>query len=140
MWPPLPKLNKGQIWIINHKQTKSCKEWKRTFKTNKKERKRVYKKKGKKLKMSNCLFDINNNNNAIRCCEVHLLLCQPPLDLLFVTDAVGDGSRQLGLDARKPWAEVTHVFIQLLDRHQSFLQLLHPERTQPHQCKKKKKR
>lgn len=60
------------------------------------------------------------------CVFVHLLLGQPPLDLLVVTDAVGDGSGQLGLNARKPRAEVTHVLIQLLHRHQSLLQLLHP--------------
>lgn len=45
------------------------------------------------------------------CVSVHLLLGQPPLDLLVVTDAVGDGSGQLGLYARKPRAEVTHVLI-----------------------------
>lgn len=56
----------------------------------------------------------------------HLLLGQPLLDLLVVTDAVGDGSGQLGLYATQPRAEVTHVLIQLLHRHQSLLQLLHP--------------
>lgn len=66
------------------------------------------------------------------CVSVHLLLGQPPLDLLVVTDAVGDGSGQLGLYARKPRAEVTHVLIQLLHRHQSLLQLLHPNNKQSH--------
>ncbi len=63
------------------------------------------------------------------CVAVYLLLGQPPLDLLVVTDAVGDGSGQLGLHARKPRAQVTHVLIQLLHRHQSLLQLPHPEHT-----------
>lgn len=57
---------------------------------------------------------------------MHLLLGQPLLDLLVVTDAVGDGSGQLGLYATQPGAKVTHVLIQLLHRHQSLLQLLHP--------------
>lgn len=57
---------------------------------------------------------------------MHLLLGQPLLDLLVVADAVGDGSGQLGLDATQPRAEVAHVLIQLLRRHQSLLQLLHP--------------
>lgn len=48
-----------------------------------------------------------------------LLLDQPPLDLLVVTDAVGDRSRQLGLYVRQPRAQVTHVLVQLLHCHQS---------------------
>lgn len=62
----------------------------------------------------------------------YLLLSQPLLDLLVVTDAVGDGSGQLGLHAAKPRAEVAHVLIQLLHRHQSLLQLLHPKHTDKH--------
>lgn len=60
-------------------------------------------------------------------CSAHLLLSEPPLDLLVVTNTVGDGSGQLSLDARKPGAEVTHVLIKLLHRHQGLLQLLHPK-------------
>lgn len=63
---------------------------------------------------------------VLGCVTAHLLLGQPLLDLLLVTDAVGDGSGQLGLYATQPRAEVTHVLIQLLHRHQSLLQLLHP--------------
>lgn len=50
-----------------------------------------------------------------------LLLDQPPLDLLVVTDAVGDRSRQLGLYVREPRAQVAHVLVQLLHCHQSLL-------------------
>lgn len=63
---------------------------------------------------------------VLRCVTAHLLLGQPLLDLLVVTDAVGDGAGQLGLYATQPRAEVTHVLIQLLHRHQSLFQLLHP--------------
>lgn len=66
------------------------------------------------------------------CVLGYLLLSQPLLDLLVVTDAVGDGSGQLGLHAAKPRAQVAHVLIQLLHRHQSLLQLLHPEHTHKH--------
>lgn len=61
------------------------------------------------------------------CVCLHLLLGEPPLDLLVVTNTVRDGSGQLGLNARKPGTEVTHVLIQLLHRHQSLLQLLYPK-------------
>lgn len=57
---------------------------------------------------------------------MHLLLGQPLLDLLVVAHAVGDGPRQFGLDAAQPGAEVTHVLVQLLHRHQGLLELLHP--------------
>lgn len=63
------------------------------------------------------------------CVTVYLLLSQPPLDLLMMTHTVGDGPGQLGLDAGQPRAEVAHVLIQLLHRHQSLLQLLHPKHT-----------
>lgn len=51
----------------------------------------------------------------------HPLLSQPLLDLLVVAHAIGDGTRQLGLDTTQPGAEVTHVFVQLLHRHQGLL-------------------
>lgn len=59
--------------------------------------------------------------------SAHLLLGQLLLDLLVVAHAVGDGPRQLGLDATQPGAQVTHVLVQLLHRHQGLLQLLHPD-------------
>ena len=62
------------------------------------------------------------------CLSLYLLLGQPPLDLLVLTDAVGDWSGELGLDPRQPGAQVTHVLVQLLHRHQRLPQLLHPER------------
>ena len=66
------------------------------------------------------------------CTCVYLVLSEPPMDFLLMTDAVGDGSRQLSLNVRQPRTEVTHVLIQLLHRHQGLLQLLHSENTQTH--------
>lgn len=62
------------------------------------------------------------------CVSAHLLLGQPPLNFLVVTDTVGNGCGQLSLYARKPRAKVIHVLIQLLHSHQSLLQLLHPSK------------
>lgn len=44
----------------------------------------------------------------------HLLLGEPLLDLLVITDVVDNWFRKLRLDSSQPGAEVAHVFVELV--------------------------
>lgn len=57
------------------------------------------------------LADITDTYTLKKAFFPHLLLGEPLLDLLIVTDVIDDGLRKLGLDSSQPGTKVAHGFV-----------------------------